>query len=72
MKRLIIVLLGASLFAMKDDTRIDIQPSDQKQNSLACECKFCRGIKIAVASNVVSILTTAAVTMFINYSQCGK
>ena len=72
MKRLMIVLLTSCIFAMKDDTKIDIRESDNKRAEMACTCKFCRGTKIAVASNVVSILVTAAATMLINYSQCDK
>jgi hypothetical protein len=63
------------------DVKIDIKPdqkltqlkdSQEHMGNLACQCKLCKGIKIAVASNVVSIAATAAVTMLINYNSCSK
>lgn len=71
MKRLFIFLLASSLFAMKEDTKIDIRESDQTAE-VKCGCKLCKGTKITIATNVISILVATGATMLINYSQCPK
>lgn len=72
---ILIALLHPSMHTM--DSTIDIKSSspalresDDDIKNIACTCKLCKGIKVAVASNVVSIIVTAAFTMLINYSQC--
>lgn len=72
MRLLIIFVLTSSLFAMEiKETVVEIE-RPIKVEEVKCECKLCKGIKIAVASNIVSILIAAGATMLINYSQCSK
>lgn len=75
MKRLVIFLLGSSLLAMdeiKKDIVIDIPKSQDKYSEVKCECKLCKGTKITIATNILSIAVTAMATALINYSQCSK
>ncbi len=68
----LIFFLISNIFAMdqnKVDTKIDIEESP-RQAEMQCECKLCKGIKIAVATNIISVIVATTATMLINYSQC--
>ena len=74
MKRFIL-LFSLSLMAMKEDITITIDKNDLKesqQKEVKCSCLLCKGVKITIATNILSMLTVAGIGALVNYSQCSK
>ena len=72
---MLLLFITLPVMSMNNDTKIDIEKSENIQSSqeaIRCECKMCKGTKITIATNIVSIALTAAATALINYSACNK
>ncbi len=69
----ILILLFISLNAMKEDTVITIDTlKESQQKEVKCDCLLCKGVKITIATNILSMITVAGLSTLINYSQCSK
>ncbi len=69
------LFFSLSLYCMKEDVVITIEKDSlqkSQKKEIKCGCLLCKGVKITIATNILSMLAVAGLSTFINYSECSK